>query len=83
MMGFGEVIGVNAAILIVLSALGVFGAWGFSRALDRANDKWSCGFQFGLALAAIKESPIASAIYYGARWLGICIMFGFLFSRAV
>lgn len=72
----------GSVALLLLSALGIASAWAWSRMMDRANDRqrhksWS------LIVRTIQSEPRATALYYGLRWLGICLLVGWLFSRAV
>lgn len=72
----------GALALIVLATVGVSCAWGLSRAMDRANQSRRAS-RFLRVLERIEEDPHAAAVYYGMRWLGICILIGWLFSRTV
>lgn len=76
---------VGSVALTVLAVVGVACAWGLSRLMDLANERKSQLRQtrFSMALQGIEGEPIAASIYYGARWVGICILIGWLFSRAV
>ena len=75
---------VGAVALAVLSIVGVAAAWGLSRLMDRANNHALVAHsRWGNALERIEAEPISAAVYYGARWVGICLLIGFLFSRAV
>lgn len=75
---------VGAVALVVLAVVGVACAWGLSRLMDLANDRSQqrAGRWFGV-LSLMESDPLSAAIYYGARWVGICILIGWLFSRAV
>lgn len=68
----------GAVALLMLSVAGIAAAWVLSRAMDRVS-----GVQFRQVLGVIRSSAPAAAQYYGLRWLGICLLIGFLFSRAV
>lgn len=77
----------GAVALVVLGIVGVACAWGLSRAMDAANGR--SFYRHGRAarwsgiLETIEGDALACALYYGLRWLGICILIGWLFSRAV
>lgn len=73
---------VGALALIVLAVVGVACAWALARAMDHANQSPRAS-RFLRVLEQIEEDPKAAALYYGLRWLGICILIGWLFSRAV
>lgn len=72
----------GAVALVVLAIVGVSAAWGLSRAMDLTNQKRQAQFALGW-LKTVQKDPLATAVYYGMRWLGICILIGWLFSRAV
>jgi hypothetical protein len=75
---------VGAVALVVLSVVGVASAWGLSRLMDRANQKALIrSTRWGEALDRIEIEPLAAGVYYGLRWIGICVLVGWLFSRAV
>jgi hypothetical protein len=75
---------VGSVALVVLSIVGVAAAWGLARLMDRANSHALVSrSQWGEVLRCIESDPSACAVYYGARWVGICLLIGFLFSRAV
>ena len=79
-----EVMTIGAVALVLLAMIGVATAWGLARLMDRANFRAQerTGRWFGV-LSLIESEPLSASIYYGARWLGICILIGWLFSRAV
>ena len=76
------VITLGSLALVVLGVVGVASAWLVSRLMDRANQS-SRASRFLRVLERIEEEPQAAAVYYGLRWMGICILIGWLFSRAV
>ena len=79
-----QVMAIGALALIVLSFVGIACAWGLSRLMDRANAKaLSAKGGWGSVVLMVQSEPLPAAIYYGARWLGICLLIGMLFSRAV
>lgn len=70
---------VGSIALIVLSIVGMGAAWGMSRILDKL-----AGRRFSQApLTQMLKDPVATSIYYGARWIGVCMLIGMLFSRVV
>lgn len=76
----------NILAVLISSILGIALAWIMSRLMDRANDKREVGLNagsFARALDAIYENPLATAVYYGARWVGLCLLMGLMFSRSV
>ena len=77
---------IGSLTLVVLAIVGCATAWGLSRLMDIANlraSKKTRGNAFIRPLEYIVSEPTSAAIYYGLRWLGICILIGWLFSRAV
>ncbi|TQE92540.1 MAG: hypothetical protein FKY71_19875 [Spiribacter salinus] len=82
MSGMILVMTLGAVALVVLAVVGVAAAWGLSRAMDLANQKRQTQFALGW-LKKVQQDPLATAVYYGLRWLGICILIGWLFSRSV
>lgn len=75
---------VGLVALVVIGILGVAVAWLVSRLLDRANDNaLVVKSRWGDALNLIESDALSCAVYYGARWVGICLLVGWLFSRAV
>ena len=77
-----QVMAIGAIALIILSFVGIACAWGLSRLMDRRNAR-SGAWSWAVVLGKIQTEPLPAAIYYGARWLGICLLIGMLFSRAV
>jgi len=75
------VMSVGSVALVVLAVVGVASAWGLSRLMDRANRR--AHGRWREALSVIESEPMAAGIYYGCRWVGICLLVGMLFSRAV
>jgi len=75
------VMSVGSVALVVLAVVGVASAWGLSRLMDRANS--GATGRWKEALEVIERKPLAAGIYYGCRWVGICLLVGMLFSRAV
>lgn len=71
---------VGSVALVVLAVVGVASAWGLSRLMDRANRRRTA---WSRALTVIESEPLAAGVYYGCRWIGICLLVGMLFSRAV
>jgi len=51
--------------------LGITATWGMSRWLD-----WLSGGKFKDVASQIRTQPLAAAVYYGARWFGICFVVG-------
>lgn len=87
MSGILTVMTLGVVALAVLAVAGVAFAWGVSRLMDAANGrsfyrKGSAARWSGI-LNTIEGDAQACALYYGLRWLGICILIGWLFSRAV
>jgi len=80
--GMIVVMTLGVVALAVLAVAGVAFAWGLSRAMDIANQRRATKFALGW-LKTVQQDPLANAVYYGLRWLGICILIGWLFSRAV
>lgn len=76
-----EVMFIGAVALIVLAIVGVTAAWLLARLMDRANSRASG--QWKHVLTKIESDSLSCSIYYGARWLGICVLLGWLFSRSV
>lgn len=74
---------VGTIALVVLALVGCAAAWALSRLMDRANSHAHIAGRFGVVIERIEQEPMSSAVYYGLRWLGICILIGWLFSRAV
>ena len=72
---------VGALALVVLAVLAVAVAWALARLGDRANRRASGPWR--MALNKIHEDPLACSIYYAGRWIGICILVGWLFSKPV
>jgi len=62
-----------AALKLGYAALGVLACLLFSVWLDRR-----ARVDFRAMLSGVVGNATASAIYYGARWLGICLLFGAL-----
>lgn len=81
--------GVNLLGVVVTALFAVVAAWGTSRLLDRANAaaRRSTGSDalsaWGAVLTKIESEAMPCAIYYAARWLGLCLLYGQLFSRMV
>ena len=73
---------VGALALILLSFVGIACAWVWSRLMDRRNIKLGA-LSWGEVLTRIQSEPLPAAILYGSRWIGICLLTGMLFSRAV
>lgn len=82
MSGMILVMTLGVVALVVLAVAGVACAWGLSRAMDVANQRRSSRLALGW-LTTVQQDPLATGVYYGMRWLGICILIGWLFSRAV
>jgi hypothetical protein len=80
--GMIQVMLIGTVHLVLLATVGVAMAWGLSRLMDKANQSRRFS-EFQRVLDTIKAEPLPAAIYFGARWLGICILIGWLFSRAV
>jgi len=82
-----EVMTLGALALVVLAVVGVACAWGLSRAMDAANSRAfyrnNRSARWAKVLERIESETLSCAIYYGARWVGICLLIGWLFSRAV
>lgn len=75
---------VGLIALVVIGVLGVAVAWLVARLLDRANGHaLVVKSRWGEVLSQIESDPMSCAIYYGSRWIGICLLIGWLFSRAV
>lgn len=87
MSGMLTVMTLGVLALIVLAVAGVACAWGLSRLMDRANSlsyyRTGRSARWSKVLTSIESQPQAAALYYGLRWAGICILIGWLFSRAV
>ena len=81
MTGYLEVMTVGALALVVLAVLAVAAAWGLARLMDRANQH-AVG-QWEHVLSVIHSDAMACSIYYAGRWVGICILVGWLFSKPV
>ena len=76
----------NAIGVLITSLIGLALAWVMARLMDRANSKVIArqrNHGWNAALTTIKTEPLATGVYYGLRWLGICLMIGLLFSRSV
>lgn len=83
-MGYIELMTAGAVALLVLALLGCGAAWGLARLMDRANSRaWFPNTRFAGVLDVIERDPLATAVYYGARWVGICLLIGWLFSKPV
>ena len=82
MIGMLTVMTLGAVALVVLAVVGVASAWVLARLMDRANQSHRAS-RFLRVLERIEEDSQAAALYYGLRWVGICILIGWLFSRAV
>lgn len=80
-----EVMVIGAVATVVLGAVGLIVAWSMARLMDWANNSALKNYasHWGDVISKIEKDPTASAVYYGARWLGICILIGWLFSRPV
>ena len=74
---------VGSIALVVLALVGCATVWGLSRLMDRANIKAREEKNAFTILTRIESEPLSAAIYYGARWVGLCNLVGWLFSRAV
>ena len=87
MDGFWYVITAGLLVLVVTSFVGVAAAWMLARLMDRANYfaqyRLKGAARWWSVVQVIESDPRSAAIYYGARWIGICILIGMLFSRAV
>jgi len=81
--GYWFVIWSGAFVALVLAMIGGAGAWILARAMDWSNRRRRHKPGAIPWLAKINEDPVALAIYYGARWIGICLLVGWLFSRPV
>lgn len=82
MSGYWFVLLSGAGVALVLAIIGGAAAWSLARAMDWSNrHRTHRGFMPWLR--NIYQDPIATAIYYGARWIGICLLVGWLFSRPV
>ena len=75
---------VGAVALVILAAVGVTAAWCLARLMDRANTKAIAQKGgWGRVMEQIQSEPMSASVYYGARWVGICLLVGMLFSRVV
>lgn len=81
MSGYLEVMTVGALALVVLAVVAVGAAWGLARLMDRANRK--AQGQWEHVLSIIHSNALACSVYYTGRWVGICILVGWLFSKPV
>ena len=81
MIGYLEVMTVGALALVVLAVLAVAVAWALARLGDRANVKAKGPWRS--ALIKIHDDSLACAVYYAGRWIGICVLIGWLFSKPV
>ena len=71
-----ELISVSFLTSLVYSFAALFFLYLGLRWLDKKNVG-----DFQEAILKIREDSIASAIYYGARWLGACLLIGLVMSR--
>lgn len=69
----GEFAIVAGALKLLYAVAAIVMVWLLLRRFDR-----SCGFKFTDTLAKIRESSTATATYYGARIVAVCILFGML-----
>jgi ABC-type arginine transport system permease subunit len=81
MAGFLNVTMAGAAMNVALAVVGVLVAWALARLLDRAIWRSSQSTASGWWVHVIKADPRALALYFAARWVGICLLVGLLFSR--
>ena len=81
MSGYLEVMTAGAAALVVLAVIAVTVAWGLTRLGDRANVKAKGPWR--TALNKIHDDSLACAVYYAGRWIGVCVLIGWLFSKPV
>lgn len=87
MSGILTVMTLGVVALVVLAVAGVACAWGLSRLMDRANSysyyRTGRSARWAKVLTSIESQPQAAALYYGLRWMGICVLIGWLCSRSV
>lgn len=87
MSGILTVMTLGVVALVVLAVAGVACAWALARGMDAANgnaiNRKGRAQRWSRILDTIESDAHATALYYGLRWLGICILIGWLFSRAV
>lgn len=83
MMNMIQVMTIGSVALVVLAVVGCATAWLMSRLMDVANRKARERRNAFQVLPVIEGDPLAAGVYYGLRWVGICILVAWLFSRAV
>lgn len=81
MSGLLNVSMVGAAVNVALAVVGVACAWVLARLMDHAAGRSRCNSYTGQWITRLQLSPLAVALYFGLRWVGICLLFGLLLSR--
>jgi hypothetical protein len=71
-----DLTGFSFAVSIVYGFTAMCMLWLGLRFLDKTHNR-----PFKDAIAKIREDSIATAIYYGLRWFGACMLLGFVMSR--
>lgn len=77
-----EVMLAGSVATVALAIVAVAAAFFMYRLMFRAGQRmYSVAWRE--VLQRIHDDPMASAVYYGAQWIGICILLGWLFSKPV
>ena len=71
-----ELVSFSFATALVYAAAAILMLFWLLRRLDKINGRpWS------ETIEIIRESPLATAVYYGFRWIGACMLIGWIMSR--
>lgn len=70
-----EVILTSWLMTVSYAALAVVGGWWLLRLLDRIG-----GVNFKETVGRITSEPLSAAIYFGLRFLGVCLLLGMVIS---
>nr|WP_245634998.1 hypothetical protein [Marinobacterium profundum] len=66
-----EVLTANAVITLMYALFALFAGWLALRALDVLG-----GVDFKTTAWRISSEPLSAAIYFGARFIGVCLLIG-------
>jgi hypothetical protein len=70
-----DVIGISYLTTAVYALTAFVGVWALLRLLDRSGSRpWT------ETMDIIRRNPIATAVYYGARFCGACLLVGMVMS---
>lgn len=70
-----EMLTASAVITVLYALFGIFAGWLVLRALDFIG-----GVDFKRTVRGISYEPLPAAIYFGARFIGVCLLIGMAVS---